>query len=122
MHSCSQYGIDFANKINVTNYINTMAKRKTYFDRDFVKKGNKLYFNGTQIKLTLQCSFMGCTWTKTIKFPKKVTDFNKCNDDETYYTLLEYYDDIAKLNVRDNHYMRVYRDEKKSAMIVTRIE
>jgi hypothetical protein len=57
-----------------------------------------------------------------MKFPKKVTDFAKFNDTETYYTLLEYYDDIAKLKVNENHFMRAYRDEKESMMIVTRIK
>ncbi len=100
-----------------------MAKRKTPFDRDFIFKdyGNKLCFVGEQMTLKLQCSFKGSTWNYTMKFPKKVTDFAKCNDSETYYTLLEYYDDIAKLKVNENHFMRAYRDEKGSMMIVTRI-
>jgi hypothetical protein len=101
-----------------------MAKRKTPFDRDFIFKdyGNKLCFVGEQMTLKLQCSFKGSTWNYTIKFPKKVTDFAKCNDSETYYTLLEYYDDIAKLKVNENHFMRAYRDEKESMMIVTRVK
>jgi len=56
-----------------------------------------------------------------MKFPKKVTDFGK-TDSEVYYTLLEFYDDIAKLKVYDNHFMRAYRDEKDSKMIVTRVK
>ena len=101
-----------------------MAKRKTPFQRDFIMKenGDKLCFIGEQMKLKLQCSYQGHTWNYTRVFPKKVTDFAKCNDDETYYTLLEFYDDIAKLKVGDNHFMRVYRDEKDSKMIVTRIK
>lgn len=101
-----------------------MGKRKTPFDRDFIFKdyGNKLCFVGEQMTLKLQCSFKGSTWNYTMKFPKKVTDFAKCNDSETYYTLLEYYDDIAKLKVNENHFMRAYRDEKESMMIVTRIK
>ena len=101
-----------------------MGKRKTPFDRDFIFKdyGNKLCFVGEQMTLKLQCSFKGSTWNYTMKFPKKVTDFTKCNDSETYYTLLEYYDDIAKLKVNENHFMRAYRDEKESMMIVTRIK
>ena len=100
-----------------------MAKRKTPFDRDFIfkKDDTQLHFIGEQMKLKLQCSFQGHTWNYTRVFPKKVTDFAKCNDDETYYTLLEYYNNIAKLKVGDNHFMRVYRDEKDSKMIVTRI-
>lgn len=96
-------------------------KRQTAFERDFERAGNKLYFKGKQMTLKLQCSFKGCTWNATMKFPKKITDFNK-NDSEVYYTLLEFYDDIAKLKVYDNHFMRAYRDEKDSKMIVTRVK
>ena len=40
---------------------------------------------------------------------------------ETYFTLLEFVDDVAKLKVNECLTMRAYRDEKDSAMIVTRI-
>lgn len=96
-------------------------KRQSAFERDFEMAGGKLYFKGTQMTLKLQCSFKGCTWTMTMKFPKKVTNFSK-NDSEVYYNLLESYNDISKLKVYDNHFMRVYRDEKDSKMIVTRVK
>lgn len=98
-----------------------MAKRKTYFSKNFYWKNDNLYFTGEQMKLKLQCSFLGSTWTETRKFPKKFTNFVKGNDDETYYTLLEFVEDVAKLKVNECLTMRAYRDEKDSAMIVTRV-
>ena len=98
-----------------------MAKKKTYFDKYFYWKNDNLYFTGEQMKLKLQCSFLGCTWQETIKFPKKFHNMIKGDYSETYFTLLEFVDDVAKLKVNECLTMRAYRDEKDSAMIVTRI-
>lgn len=89
-------------------------------DNRFERKGNILYYKGEQIKLRLQCSFQGATYSMTWKFPYKRTDFNK-NLKETYLTLLEQVNDILKLNIGDSIFSRLYRDEKDSKMIVTRI-
>lgn len=100
-----------------------MAKRKvkTYFEKYFYRKNGNLYFTGEQMKLKLQCSFLGSTWQETIKFPKKFYNMVKGNYCETDYTLLEFVNDVAKLKVNECLTMRAYRDEKDSAMIVTRI-
>lgn len=98
-----------------------MAKNESYFDKYFYWKNEYLYFTGEQMKLKLQCSFLGSTWQETIKFPKKFHNMIKGNYSETYFTLLEFVDDVAKLKVNECLTMRAYRDEKDSAMIVTRI-
>lgn len=98
-----------------------MAKKKTYFDKYFYWKNDNLYFTGKQMKLKLQCSFLGSTWQETIKFPKKFHNMIKGDYSETYFTLLEFVDDVAKLKVNECLTMRAYRDEKDSAMIVTRV-
>lgn len=99
-----------------------MAKRKTYWENNFKWKGDILHFYGEQMKLKLQCSFLGSTWSETITFPKKVTNINKGNYCETYWTLLEEIEKVSQLKVNENLCMRAYRDEKESAMIVTRIQ
>ena len=98
-----------------------MAKKQSYFDKYFYRKNGNLYFTGEQMKLKLQCSFLGSTWQETIKFPKKFYNMVKGNYCETDYTLLEFVNDIAKLKVNECLTMRAYRDEKDSAMIVTRL-
>lgn len=86
----------------------------------FERKGKYLYYKGKQITIRCQASFLGSTWTNTMKFPMKRMNMDSLPEQKL--CLIEQAEDIMKMEVNDVMVSKVYRDsEKNNLMLITRL-